>query len=370
VSSDALTPEQFERVSAVFAQAVARAEDPQVREAFVRAQAGDDELVLGQVLGMLAFHTEHDPAGDTSFDERATAAVRQETARMGDTLVEGVPERLGPFTVVRHVATGGMGTVYEALQAKPFRRVALKVIRTAFRTPRALKRFEAEGRLLAGLDHPGIARVHELGRAETPTGEAPYIVMEFIEGPTITDYARRADLDVRARLDLIVQACEAVQCAHEAGIIHRDLKPSNILVNQDGVVKIVDFGIARTFGGKHPERNSISLAGQLLGTLSYMSPEQTRGGRHPLDVRADVYSLGAVGYELLAGAPPHDLRHASVPAAYARLMSQPAEPLHARDPSIDEAVGQIFAHALAAEREERCASAAALGAALRSYCDG
>ena len=158
-----LTPEQFKRVSALFGAAMEIEGDAVARANFARAEAGDDPAVEAELLAMLAFHDADDPDTLEGFDKRAAAAVRHETTRMGDTVFEGVPERIGAYQVVRHVATGGMGTVYEALQRKPFRRVALKVIRTALRTPRALKRFEAEGTLLAGLDH-GVAFFRQLYR--------------------------------------------------------------------------------------------------------------------------------------------------------------------------------------------------------------
>lgn len=365
-----LTPAQFQQVAALFAAAMDADEDPTARADYVRAHAVDDPAVEAQVLAMLAFHAADDPTTGSGFDERAAAAVRHETATMGETVYEGVPDRVGPYEVVRHVATGGMGTVYEALQARPLRRVALKVIRTALRTPRALRRFEKEGELLARLEHPGIARVYALGHADTPTGDLPYIVMEFVDGPAITEYARVHALDTAARLELVARVCDAVAHAHEHGIIHRDLKPSNILVAGEGQPKVVDFGIARTYGAKGAERSSISLAGQLLGTLSYMSPEQTRGGRHPLDARTDVFSLAAVGFELLAGAPPHDLRGASVPEAYAVMTSAAPPRLEERVEGVDPGVGRVLAAALEPDREARTASAAALAAALRACCAG
>ena len=362
-----LTPEQFQRVSALFGEAMELEGDASARADFVRARAGDDPAVEAQLLAMLAFHDAEDPDTVEGFDKRAAAAVRHETTRMGDTVFEGTPERIGPYQVVRHVATGGMGTVYEALQRNPLRRVALKVIRTALRTPRALKRFETEGELLAGMHHPGIARVYALGHADTPHGDMPYIAMEFIDGPSITEHARRKELDVVARVRLVVQVCDALAHAHEHGIIHRDIKPSNILVDGDGLARIVDFGIARTYGGKGGGQSSISLAGQLLGTLSYMSPEQTRGGRHPLDARADVYSIGAVGFELLAGRPPYDLRGATVPEAYARMTARSAPRLDEAVPGIDAGLGRIVSGALEPDRERRIASAAELARALRAW---
>jgi len=363
----ALSPAQFERVSSLFSEALETAEDAAVRTAWVHGRTGDDPAVEREVLAMLAFHDADDPTTSDGMDAQAAAAVRSETRSMGDTLYEPMPERVGPFHIVRHVATGGMGTVYEALQDAQPRRVALKIIRSVFRTPRAIRRFEKEGEVLARLSHPGIASVFSMGRAETPTGDAPYIVMEFVDGVPVTEYVRRANPTLRQRLELVAAVCDALQSAHDTGIIHRDIKPSNILVEKSGTPRLVDFGIARTFGGKDAHASSISISGQFLGTLAYVSPEQARGGREPVDVRADVYSIGAVGYQLLAGRPPHDLRDATVPEAYAILTSEPAALLSVHDPALDDAVSLLFARALEADREARYPTAGAFADALRSY---
>ncbi len=362
----ALSAEQFQRVAALFGEALGASADPAVREALAREHAADDPAVLREVLAMLAFHGDDDPTTSDGLDARAGAAVRAETRRMGDTLYEPTPETVGPFHIVRHVATGGMGTVYEALQASPRRRVALKIIRSVFRTPRAIRRFEKEGELLSRLDHPGIAKILGMGRAETPTGNAPYIVMEFVDGVPITEHVRQADPSIGERLELVAAVCDALQSAHDTGIIHRDIKPSNILVEKRGTPRLVDFGIARTFGGKSAVASSISLSGQFLGTLAYVSPEQARAGREPVDVRADVYSIAAVGYQLLVGEPPHDLRDMTVPEAYAVLTGEPAKPLSARDARLGEGLSRIFARALEAKREARFPSAQAFAAAIRS----
>jgi serine/threonine protein kinase len=364
-----LSPAQFQRVAALFGEALDVSKDLAERSAFARERAGDDAAVAREVLAMLAFHSADNPTTSDGLDALAGAAVRAETRSMGDTLYEPTPETVGPFHIVRHVATGGMGTVYEALQDSPRRRVALKIIRSVFRTPRAIRRFEKEGELLARLDHPGIANILGMGRADTPTGNAPYIVMEFVDGVPITEHVRQAQPSIQERLELVAAVCDALQSAHDTGIIHRDIKPSNILVEKKGTPRIVDFGIARTFGGKSALASSISLSGQFLGTLAYVSPEQARAGREPVDVRADVYSIAAVGYQLLAGEPPHDLRDMTVPEAYAVLTGEPAAPLTARVAGLGDDLSRIFARALEADREARYPSARAFAGAIRAYLE-
>src|SRR5262245_46693794 len=178
---------------------------------------------------------------------------------------------VGRYRVVRVLGEGGMGTVYEAEQDNPRRTVALKVIRAGLASDALRQRFAREAQILGRLHHPGIAQVYDAGVAE---GGQPYFAMELIAGVLLDRYARERALDVPARLGLVARVCDAVQHAHERGVIHRDLKPGNILVESSGQPKVLDFGVARaadlglTAGGGRTE------AGQLIGTLSYMSPEQ------------------------------------------------------------------------------------------------
>ncbi len=361
-----LTPAQFERVFALFEAATRIDDDLDARAAYVREHAADDDAVLQEVLGMLVFEDSDDGDSVDSLDDKAAAAVRRETATMGDTLFEGVPERIGPFRVIRHIATGGMGEVYEAEQEEPRRRVALKVMRRALHTPDAVQRFETEANLLARMSHPNIAAIHAMGRATEGETELHYIVMALVDGVPITKYVLQREPSTDARLELIARVCDAVQYAHDNGVIHRDIKPSNILVEPHGTPKLLDFGIARAF-----ERDSSQAARpgdrRITGTLAYMSPEQVRGGAEPLDVRTDVYSIGAVGYQLLAGEPPHDLRETTPPEALSVIASERAPVLKTRQRSIDEDISLVFAKALEIDRDERYASARELADDIRRY---
>lgn len=218
-----------------------------------------------------------------------------------DPFAEGV--RFGPYTVLRRLGRGATGVVLLAEQTEPVRRrVAVKVVPQAMLDAQHAARFDFERRALERTEHPGIPAVLDAGR--TPHG-MPYIVMEFVDGPPITEYARTHALALPARIDLIVQAAGAIQHAHQRGLIHRDLKPANILVADHAGAprpKVVDFGIARAVDrdGAH----SLTV-GQPIGTLAYMPPEQTGAG--VVDTRADVYALGAVLYELVAGRPPVEI---------------------------------------------------------------
>ncbi|HVS12839.1 MAG TPA: serine/threonine-protein kinase [Thermoanaerobaculia bacterium] len=198
-----------------------------------------------------------------------------------------------------------MGSVYEAEQREPIRRrVALKLIRPVLRSEEVLARFDNERRSLALMDHPNIARVFEAGTADDGR---PYFAMELVEGLPITEFCDRRSLGVRERLELFRTVCDAIEHAHRRGVVHRDIKPSNVLVTEvDGRAfpKIIDFGIAKATAAELTGGEVHTLAGQPLGTLTYMSPEQAGTVDFAVDERADVYSLGALLYHLLVGRPP------------------------------------------------------------------
>ena len=231
-------------------------------------------------------------------------------ASQADTRTSEMPAatlRIGPYTVVDRIGEGGMGTVFRAVQNVPVRReVALKVIKPGMDSRQVVARFEAERQALALMDHPNIAKVLDAG--ETESGR-PYFVMELVRGEPITDYCDRMSLSIEARLELFLDVCRAVQHAHQKGVIHRDLKPSNVLVTEiDGRprARVIDFGLAKALGGALTEKSLMTQAGMLLGTPEYMSPEQAASGGADVDTRTDVYSLGAILYELLVGTAPFD----------------------------------------------------------------
>ena len=216
------------------------------------------------------------------------------------------PTRVGPYELECMLGRGGMARVYRAVQTHPLERtVALKVAEPGLDSRDVLRRFDAESRVLAHLEHRNIARVLDAGA--DPYGPA-YFVMELVDGPPITEYAEQNEYDVRERLELFLQLCRGVQHAHARGVLHRDLKPTNVLVGtEDGepVVKIIDFGVAKALGSDSPLSGSRhTTAHQIIGTLEYMSPEQAEFGNPDVDSRADVYALGVVLYEMLTGDVP------------------------------------------------------------------
>jgi len=222
---------------------------------------------------------------------------------------EAVGQTIGHYKLLEKVGEGGCGVVYVAEQSEPVRRrVALKVIKLGMETRQVIARFEAERQALAMMDHPNIAKVLDGGATETGR---PYFAMELVRGIRITDYCDQAKLTTEERLGLFAKVCQAIQHAHQKGIIHRDIKPSNILVTlHDGVPvpKVIDFGIAKAIQGRLTDHTVYTQLHQFIGTPAYMSPEQAEMSGLDIDTRSDIYSLGVLLYELLAGRTPFEVK--------------------------------------------------------------
>jgi eukaryotic-like serine/threonine-protein kinase len=283
----------------------------------------------------------------------------------------GPGSTLGDVTIVRLIDEGGMGRVYEGLQGMPCRTVAVKVIRPGVLSPTAAKRFKHEAQILGRLTHPGICRIYSVGMERLPGGEVPYFVMEYIEDAvTITGYATQRGLSSRDRVALFCEACRAVAHGHQKGIIHRDLKPGNILVDSAGCPKIIDFGVARNTDSDTALTTMHTDIGQLVGTLSYMAPEQFDGAADDLDVRADVYALGVVLYELLVGSLPYDI--AKRPVYEVSRVVKEVEPrsLSLFNASLRGDLDTIVAKCLQKESDKRYSSAAELEADLSRHLRG
>jgi WD40 repeat protein len=268
------------------------------------------------------------------------------------------------YQVLRELGRGGMGTVYEAQQDTPHRPVALKVIRPGLASPQLLRRFTREAEILGRLHHPGIAAIYEAGLTED---RLPFFAMELIHGEPLDAYARLRGLTAPARLELVAKVCDAVQHAHDQGVIHRDLKPGNILVDQSGQPRILDFGVARLAGADFQTTTARTMAGQLLGTPSYMSPEQVMADPAALDARSDVYTLGVILFELLAERLPYELAHLPLPEVARVIREQEPARLSSVSALFRGDVETIVAKALAKDAARRYGSAGELAADLRRY---
>jgi len=275
-----------------------------------------------------------------------------------------LPSDVPGFTVIRRVGQGGMGVVFEAEQAEPRRRVALKFLRAGALADEALdRRLRREAQALARLQHPDIATIHGAGRSD---GGLSYLVMELVDGRSLDLWVRSERPSRRRRLELVVAIAEAVDHAHAHGVVHRDLKPSNVLVTARGRPKVLDFGLARLAdepGASLP----VTATADVLGTLSYMSPEQIRGDGKAVGVRSDVYALGVVLYELVAGRLPHDLTGTSLPAAARIKCETPPRRLPWSERGDLETV---ILRALEIEPRRRYGSAAAFADDVRRAMEG
>ncbi len=262
----------------------------EAREGFLEQRTAGKPALLEEVRSLLQSH------------DSASGFLAEPALPIG----AGHPDRIGPYQVVEVLGEGGMGTVYLAEQTEPVRRrVALKIIKLGMDTRRVQSRFQLERQALAMMSHPGIARVFDGGT--TGRGQA-YFAMEYVDGQAITDYCEQRQLALRSRLRLMVTVCRAVQHAHQKGILHRDLKPSNVLVaEEDGEARprVIDFGVARALHADPEERITRTGSGGLVGTPDYVSPEQAGVGGQDVDTRTDVYSLGVLLYELVAGTRPY-----------------------------------------------------------------
>jgi tetratricopeptide (TPR) repeat protein/serine/threonine protein kinase len=294
-------------VKSVFQGAI-DAHTPEDWESYLDSACGGDSALRGEVMALLRAHQSSGSLPDAALP----------AAEFNETVALAVSERpgavIGPYKLLDQIGQGGMGVVFLAEQTQPVRRaVALKIIKPGMDTRQVIARFEAERQALAMMDHPNIARVFDAGSTAPASGYPgrPYFVMELVKGVPITKYCDEKQLSIRARLELLLTVCRAVQHAHQKGVIHRDLKPSNVLVAEfDGrpVPKIIDFGLAKATGPELTDRTMFTQYGQIVGTFEYMSPEQARFNQLDIDTRTDIYSLGVLLYELLTGETPFDRR--------------------------------------------------------------
>jgi eukaryotic-like serine/threonine-protein kinase len=352
-----MTEAQWNRIQSVYHELseVPAAE----REAAVRAACADDPVVLDEVLALLR-------AEDEDTEESALDSVVQ---RVAYDVASAQVDRVGPYRLVKEIGRGGMGTVYLGTRDDNefTRKVAIKFLNMGMDRPEYQRRFRQERQILADLEHPNIARLLEGGQAGS--GQ-PYLVMEFVDGKPLHQYCRDKKLSRAEILELFVRVCDAVDYAHSHLVVHRDLKPSNILVTQEGIPKLLDFGIAKVLAQRGENEPLTQNTSQML-TLDYASPEQISG--EPISTVSDVYSLGVILYELLAHERPFQPRE-SQPLVYCVLhgdIVKPSERARKKGLSpIPPELDNVILKAMAREPIRRYRSAASLAEDLRRHMKG
>jgi non-specific serine/threonine protein kinase/serine/threonine-protein kinase len=359
-----MNPEQWQRLEDVFHAALEQ--PPDSRAAFLDRACGNDTDLRTEVERLLYA------------DAHASAFVGSAAAGVGRMAAAALPagDHIGPYRVVRELGRGGMGTVYlaERADAQFDMRVAIKLIKRGMDSDAVLERFRHERQILAGLDHPNIARLLDGG---TTADGLPYFVMEYVDGQPIDEYSRARQLTIGQRLQLFRQVCAAVSYAHQHLVVHRDIKPSNILVTSDGVPKLLDFGIAKLLEAGGSDVTLVTDVGSRAMTPQYASPEQLRGDR--VTTVADVYALGVLLYELLAGARPYDVSGKSADAAQEIIETAEVVRPSAAAATAGQTVlarrlrGDLDTIVLTAMRQdpaERYASVALLADDVRRHTDG
>ncbi|HCO93282.1 MAG TPA: hypothetical protein DIU00_04905 [Phycisphaerales bacterium] len=285
------------KIEEVFSAALQRKSGPE-RTTFLDGICREDLELREQVEVLLS-------ANESAGDFLEASPIGSDITMGESPLSEGPGTKISRYKLLEKIGEGGMAVVYMAEQTEPIRRkVALKIIKLGMDTRSVIARFEAERQALAMMDHPNIAKVLDAGA--TDTGR-PYFVMELVKGTSITEYCNKNNLSMKQRLALFIQVCNAVQHAHQKGIIHRDLKPSNVMVTQrEGtpVPKVIDFGIAKATNQRLTEKTLFTRYAHIIGTPTYMSPEQAELSELDVDTRTDIYSLGVLLYELLTGTTP------------------------------------------------------------------
>ena len=355
-----MEPERWAAIESLYHAALER--EPDERSRWLHQACGGDAGLRTEVESLLA-------CADVNL---SNPAARPEMAKLWNHIASdpnggaaALPSAIGRYRILRLLGEGGMGVVYEAEQEQPRRKVALKVIKSGLADPTLVRRLEQEALALGRLQHPGIAQIYEAGTAETAFGPQPYFAMECIRGQPLLEYANAQRLNTRQRLELTARICEAVHHAHQRGIIHRDLKPGNILVDETGQPKILDFGVARaTDSDAHVTRQTD--LGQLVGTLAYMSPEQVLADPLELDTRSDVYALGVILYELLAGRLPYKISR-KLHEAVQTIREEEPTALRAVNSAYRGDIETIVGKALEKDKARRYPSAAELAGDIRRY---
>jgi serine/threonine-protein kinase len=355
-----MTPGRWKKLDALFHEALEL--QGEARAAHLAKVCGDDEQLRAEAERLLAAHER-----ESSFIDSPILAEVGELADDGNESPVG--RSIGHYKIVSLLGRGGMGEVYLAQDSRLERKVALKVLPAAFtQHPDRVRRFEREAKAASALNHPNILTIHEIGEVDG----AHYIVSEFVEGETLRALIGRGGLGVSQAMAIAEQVAGALGVAHQAGIIHRDIKPENVMVRPDGLVKVLDFGLAKLTErpAAPPEADSQAETiarlstepGAVMGTASYMSPEQARGLK--VDHRTDIFSLGVMLYEMLAGQRP--FAGANVAETIAAILRDEPPSLSQHSPDCPAPLEGIVNRCLAKTPEQRYRAASELSAELKA----
>jgi serine/threonine-protein kinase len=350
------TPSRSQRVYELFQSALEQ--PPEAWPAFLTHACGPDKSLHGEVAKLLRCHARADT--EDFLSELLNGALDQAEPPPPEHPLIG--QRLGPYAIRKHLASGGMGSVFEAVRALDYEQVvAIKMLRPELFSGELGERFHIERQALAQLAHPHIARLLDGG---TTADGLPYLVMEHIAGQPLDRHCDEQQLSIEQRLRLFEKVCQAVHFAHTQGIIHRDLKPANILVTADGTPKVTDFGLAKRLGHDSAQTQT----GQILGSPSYMAPEQAAGRLRDATAATDVYALGAVLYELLTGRPP--FKGTTWRETLEQVCTQEPLPPRRLQPGLARDVETICLKCLQKDPQRRYASARALAKDIERFLAG
>jgi predicted ATPase/serine/threonine protein kinase len=351
-----MSSERWERTKEILEQALCLA--PEERQAYLESACGADADLRMEVGSLIAAHEE---AGSQFLGAAAPEVLQLAPSRA---LTAGT--KLGPYEIIAPLGAGGMGEVYRARDTHLGRSVAIKILPAAFAADQdRLHRFKEEARSASALNHPNIIAIHDLGQE----GSTHYIAMELVEGKTLRELLVSGPLPMRKAIEIATQVAEGLTKAHEAGIAHRDLKPDNLMISHDGLVKILDFGLAKLASpsGEGPDRctTSHTPAGLVLGTVGYMSPEQASGDR--LDFRSDQFSFGLVLYEMVTG--KRAFQRSTAPETLVAILREEAEPIGVRNPDAPAPLCWAIERCLEKEPDKRYASTRDLARELAAIRD-